>query len=391
MRILFVHNYYQRKGGEDNAFIQERNLLEQTEEMKILIFRNLPGLRGAAQFFFSLWNIRSAGKIRKAIKTFQPEIIHVHNWHYGIGPIFIRIAHKRKIPVVLTIHNFRLLCPSATLLYEGNLFLDSIHARFPWKAISKRLYRNSYLQTFWLSFIIWVHKKIGTWRMVDQYIVLTEMAKKLFVSSFLGVREEQFAVKPNFLDDPVKEVADREDYFLFVGRLSEEKGLEILLNAFAGKKTKLIIGGDGPMKSKVIEASQLNPWIQFAGNMEHHLVIKMMSRSTALIFPSIWYEGMPMTLIEAFATGTPVIASNLGAMASMVKNEYNGLHFTPGNAIELSNKIDYWEKLESNEKIQFSRNARSTYDSLYTPGINKMQLLSIYHSAIQHSAGLQLG
>jgi glycosyltransferase involved in cell wall biosynthesis len=387
MKILFIHNRYQQKGGEDTVFEQERELLSQTEEVNSVIFQNFSGVRGAMQFFLSIWNIFSASKIKKAIRQFQPEVIHVHNWHYAIGPLVVRTANRMKIPIVLTVQNFRLLCPSATLLYKGSLFMDSIHASFPWKAIKNKVYRNSFIQTFWLAFFFWVHKKKGTWKMVDRYIVQTDLAKSVFVSSSLGVSESQFSVKPNFIKDPELMMVEREDFFLFIGRLSEEKGIQVLLEAFKNKKSELYIGGDGPLKENVIKACNENPNLHYAGLLDVAKVRNMMCRCTTLIFPSIWYEGMPMTLIEAFAAGTPVIASNLGAMASMIKNGYNGLHFNAGNSIELSEKIQYWESLAGSEKKLFSKNARSSFETLYTPEKNREQSLSIYHSVIKNKSG----
>ena len=319
MKILFIHNKYQQKGGEDTVFEQELELLGQSEQVRSLTFQNFSGGKGVVQFLLSAWNVFSAGKIKKAIRDFQPEVIHVHNWHYAVGPLVVRIAGKRNIPVVLTIQNFRLLCPSATLLYKGALFMDSVQASFPWTAVKKKVYRNSYFQTWWLACVIWIHKKIGTWKMVDRFIVQTDIAKNVFISSSLGVAENQFSIKPNFIKDPGLVPVEREDFFLFIGRLAEEKGIDVLLDAFKDKSADLYIGGDGPLQEKVIAACNENPRIHYLGLLDKKAVRDLMGRCSTLIFPSIWFEGMPMTLIEAFAVGTPVIASDLGAMASMIR------------------------------------------------------------------------
>jgi glycosyltransferase involved in cell wall biosynthesis len=388
LKILVIHNRYQQKGGEDTTFEQETRLLRQTEEVETLVFQNLSGWRGAVQFFMSIWNFFSAYKIRRAIRRFRPDIVHVHNWHYAIGPVVVRTVHNRRIPVVLTVQNFRLLCPSAALLYNNTLFLDSITASFPWKAISKRVYRDSYIQTFWLAFIVWIHKKMGTWNMVDRYILQTALAKSVFLSSTLGVSEQKFSIKPNFIENPMLSSKSREDFFLYIGRLSEEKGIVTLLEAFRMGKHELYIGGDGPLKGSVQKASAENPRIQYLGLLEKSQVLEMMCRCSSLLFPSIWYEGMPLTLIEAFAVGTPVIASNLGAMSSMITDQRNGLHFSAGNAVELAGKLDFWTGLSKDEKILYSERAREGFENLYTPEINRKLILAIYQSVIKNKSTL---
>ncbi len=384
MRILVVHNRYRQKGGEDTTFEQEVGLLNRSHVVNTLIFQNLAGSKGFMQFLISVWNIRSSNKIRKAVQQYQPEIIHVHNWHYAIGPIIIRTAHKSGLPVVLTVQNFRLLCPSASLLFKNDLFLDSLHKKFPWKAIRNKIYNNSFLQTFWLSCNIWIHKKTGTWKMVDRYILQTELAKSIFISSSFGIGESKFVVKPNFISDPGMVLSGRNSFFLYIGRLSNEKGIDTLLKAFKNKNHVIYIGGDGPLKDEVLLAARDYPNIRYKGLLDKEMVLEMMSGCSALVFPSIWYEGMPLTIIEAFATGAPVIASNIGAMSSMIIDGYNGIHFTAGDADGLSDKLDFWTDLGTDEKKTFSKNARTSFESLYTPERNEEQLLSIYKGAVKN-------
>ncbi len=384
MRILVVHNKYQRQGGEDAVFNNEVGLLRATEEVKTLVYENHTGFRGALQFILSVWNVFAVREIKKSIDGFQPDLIHLHNWHYAIGPLIIRTARKKKIPIVLTIHNYRLLCPSATLLNRESLFLDSLHVSFPWKAVQYKLYRNSYFQTFWLALVVWFHKKIGTWKLVDRYIVLTDFAKNVFASSSFGVGESKFSVMPNFVEDPMVQIHDRADYYLYIGRLSEEKGIEILLRSFKNKTNELYIAGEGHLKSAVISASKENPHIHYLGQLDLPSVRERMAHCSALIFPSIWYEGMPMTIIEAFAIGTPVIGSNLGAMSAMIRDGYNGICFRAGDSASLTEKIAYWENLDRNDKFQLSQNARASFEAGYTAERHRDQLLSIYRSVMKN-------
>lgn len=378
MKILLVHSFYTQKGGEDAVFYQEAALLGQLEEVRVLEFYNKKGWRGAIQFLFSIWNITAAKKLRHLINEFNPDVIHVHNTHFAIGPIAIRVAKKKNIPVILTLHNYRLLCPSATLLFNGNIFMDSVNAVFPWKAIKNKVYRNSFYQTFWLAFIIWFHKKIGTWQMVNRYIVLTDFAKQLFINSSLGVPENKFSVKSNFVKPPVDIPLLRNNSFLFVGRLSEEKGIKVLLETFKLVKYKLRIAGDGPLKDMVLNASAKNANIQYLGSLNKKEIELAMQQCTALVFPSIWYETFGLVIIEAFSLGTPIIASDIGSPVQLIQNGINGLLFKVGNTTDLKNKLDDWQALNNLQKERFQNNAFIAYKTKYTPEENKAQLINIY-------------
>lgn len=382
MKILMIHTHYLQGGGEDTIFREEQHLLGKTHDVRVLPFNNRSGFRGLIQFGLSIWNVSAAAKIKKAIREFQPDIIHLHNFHFAVGPIVIQTAKKAGIPIVVTLHNYRLLCPSATLLHNDSLFTDSLHNDFPWKAVRKKVYRDSAIQTFWLAFVMWFHRKIGTWKKVDRYITLTDFARSLFIDSSLGIPAEKFVTKPNFIGTPANNPAQKGRHFLFVGRLSAEKGVRVLLDTLAQGDAELHIAGDGPLKEEVLMISRNNNNIKFLGSLDKAGVQKAMQSCTALVFPSIWYEGMPMTMLEALSTGTPVIASNLGAMASIIRDGYNGLHFKAGDARELAGKLIQWQKMEEPERQGYRQNALDTYHTHYTPDNNQQQLTRIYKNIL---------
>lgn len=381
MRILIIHNFYQHPGGEDVVFEQEKALLSSTEDVYSLTFRNQKGWRGAWQTLWSPWNIWAGWQIRKAIVRHRPDVVHVHNFHYAIGPIAVRIAKRMETPVVMTLHNYRLLCPSATLFHNGQTFTSSLHTGFPWEAIRKGVHSNSVLKTWWLAFTNWLHRKVGTWRMVDRYITLTDFARQLFVNSSLGISAEKFVTKPNSVVGSPQIIAARGQHFLFVGRLTEEKGVHVLMEAFGGTDYLLRIAGDGPLRKHVMEVAQTSPNIAYLGSLERSAIRQQLAECTALIFPSIWYEGMPMTLIEAFAAGTPVIASALGAMRSMVHEGHNGWLFPPNNAIALRQKVTEWLHTDNTYRAAVSRQAQNEYLQHYTAERNKNHLLTCYQAA----------
>ncbi|MDR2653384.1 MAG: glycosyltransferase [Prevotellaceae bacterium] len=201
MKILIIHTIYRFKGGEDSVVESERKMLQENgHDVHSLIFENPTNpVKALIIFFIALFNPISYFKVIKAIKRFQPDVIHVHNWHFAASPSIFRAARTKRIPVVYTLHNFRLLCPSGILFHRGKLFLDSLQQSFPWKAIKKKGYRNSVLQTFWLAFIVWFHYKIGTWNKVNKYIALTSFSKDVFVLYKPAIFLQKIIVKPNFI------------------------------------------------------------------------------------------------------------------------------------------------------------------------------------------------
>src|SRR5690606_35711363 len=174
-------------------------------DVEVLTFQNRKGWRGLVQTLWSPWNGRAARRVKRAIEQFHPDIIHIHNLHYAVGPIAIRVAKRLGVPVVMTLHNYRLICPSATLFSHGKLFTDSLHTQFPWRAIGWGVHSHSRFKTFWLAWTTWLHKKLGTWKLVDRYITLTDFAKQVFVGSSFGIPPEKYVTKPNFvaIDDGV--------------------------------------------------------------------------------------------------------------------------------------------------------------------------------------------
>ncbi len=378
MKVLYIHSFYQHKGGEESVLEQEIELLKSDLDIRLFSLSNKQGIYGAIQFLLSIWNFKVSKKLKKEIHDFSPDVVHIHNWHFSVGPIVVRTAKKFNIPVIITLHNYRLICPSATFLIDNKININSIYQYFPWNAVLKKAYRNSFFQTFWLSFIIWFHKLIGTWKLVDKYIALTTFSKDLFLKSSLGLTDNQILVKPNFVKDKGFVCNQRSSHFLFVGRLSPEKGINILVEAFIRSGLPIKIVGDGPLKNFVNNISNQYENIQYLGSMTNDKILEQMSLASALVFPSIWFEGMPMTLVEAFSTGTPVIASDIGAMKSMVIDHFNGMLFEASCTDDLVKHLQEWNCISTESKNDYSYNCRRVYEQQYTPEINRDVLLKLY-------------
>ncbi len=382
MRVLFIHTAYKFRGGEDTVVEEEMHLLRShAVTVDLLSFSNEGNV--AAKLLQLPFNVRSYQKTIQKIIEFRPDVVHIHNLHFAASPSIIYAIKKCKVPFVMTVHNYRLLCPSATLFYNGSLFTDSLNKSFPWKAIRLGVYKNSKLVTFWVALSVYLHRIIGTWKQCNKLVVLQEHSQKLFLKSSLGFTKEQVVIKPNFCSPFLSEANHAGNYYLYVGRLSDEKGIGVLLNAFSAGNLPLIIAGDGSLRAQVEKAAQNHPNIKYVGKLDKEDIADLMAHSTALIFPSVWFEGMPLTIIEAFACGTPVIASNLGAMQSMITNNFNGLHFKAGDDEDLLKIISYWQTIPSGRKNEFSSNALKTYQENYTPEQNFEIISKIYASVMQ--------
>jgi len=308
-------------------------------------------------------------------------VVHIHNLHYAIGPWAVRRLHKLGIPVVMTLHNYRLLCPSATLFLRGKLFESSLNEDFPWTAVRNRALENSFAKTFLTGFAYWLHRKIGTWHRVSAFILLSDFAKRMFEASTFPVPGDRFVVKPNAV--AVDRIAsDRNGGFVYIGRLSEEKGIVRLLDAFAGLDAEIRIFGSGPLRNEVEAFAGRHPNIRYEGFQNGSALPKALASAEALIVPSLWYEGMPMTVIEAFGQGTPVLASRIGVLREMVVPLQTGLHVDPLSATGIREAVRTWQAMDETLKERMRKNCRTVYEERYTVAENIKNLEKIYHEAI---------
>lgn len=388
MKIVMTHNYYQQRGGEDAVFEAEAALLEKRgHAVERLIFRN-DGIQSRVERIQaglrSFYNTESARELNHLLDQFSPDVLHVHNSFPLASPAILIEAKRRNLPVVMTLHNYRLLCANALLFRDGQVCEACIPQAVPLSGIQHACYRGSRVQSATLAMMTTSHRWLGTWRkQVDCYITLTEFARRKFVDANLGFHAEQFSVKPNFIDDyGVGDVTARESFFLFVGRLSPEKGLENVLEAFRQRPFPLKIIGSGPLEATVQEMAAAYPDIEYLGFMDQASIRAVMKKARALIFPSIWYEGFPMVILEALSTGTPVLASRIGGLPEIIQHQGNGLLMLPGSVNSIQETIAF---LSAEDSLHGSLclNARGSYLSRYTPELNYEALVSTYHRVLK--------
>jgi glycosyltransferase involved in cell wall biosynthesis len=385
MKLLLCHNYYQQPGGEDQSFAAEARLLEANGHQVVpLTLHNdaIDGMSRCGAARRTLWNKEIYSQVRQLVRQEKPDLLHCTNNFPLLSPALYYAARREGVAVVQSLRNYRLLCPNAQLLRDGQVCEDCLGKAVPWPGIVHGCYRNSKAATAVVAALVSGHRLLGTWdHVVDLYFTLTEFARKKFIQG--GMAPERIVVKPNFIDPDPGPGEGRGGYAVFVGRLSTEKGIESLLAAWRrlSCRTSLKIVGDGPLADQVRAAAASDARIEWLGRRTEDEVLALVGDAAFLVMPSIWYETFGRTIIEAFSRGTPVVASRLGALAELVDEGRTGLLFRPGDAADLASVV---ERMLS-DPVQLARQrreARREYETKYTAAINYRLLLSIYEQAL---------
>ena len=379
MKILMVQNRYLIRGGEDENFDSETALLESYDNEVIKYLQDNESIKNIPSWKLGIrtvWSQDNYYRIKWLIKNHKIDIVHVQNFFPLISPAVYYAAKAEKVPVVQSLHNYRLFCLNAYFFREGKVCEDCL-GKFPFSGITRKCYRESYSASIAVASMLSIHRLVNTWnKMIDCYIALTEFSKQKFIEG--GISPQKIIVKPNFITDPGMGEGE-ENFVLYVGRLSPEKGLFTLLEAWKklGNIITLKIVGDGDLKFKVEQTAKNITGIEYLGRQPLNKVYNLMGQAKALIFPSLWYEGLPRTIIEAFAAGTPVIASNLGSMSSLIQDQRTGLHFVPGNQQALIKQVNWmidnpqkWKQMRVQTRLEFEHK--------YTAEKNYQQLMQIY-------------
>jgi glycosyltransferase involved in cell wall biosynthesis len=385
MKILIAHNAYQHRGGEDTVVDAEAALLRDhghTVEIYGQHSDALTTMSPATAAMTAIWSTRSATDITDLCKHFRPDVIHAHNTFPLISPSLYWSAARRHVPVVQTLHNFRLLCPQAMFLRDGKICEDCI-GKLPWRAIIHKCYRASTAQSAVLTCMLAAHRSIGTYQeRVTRYVVLNRFARDKYVEG--GLPAQRMRIKPNFVAaEPLPESTQSTPRRggLYVGRLSPEKGIGVLSDAvrLLEQRDIAVIGG-GPVEAEA-QARQCFGSDYYLGFLPLDDIMQRMRASQFLVLPSICYENSPRTIVEAYASGLPVIASRLGPLVDIVHDGVTGLLFTPGDALDLAAKIR-WAQSHPEQMMAMGRAARTEYEAQYTPERNYSLLMEIYEDAI---------
>jgi len=393
MKVLVIHNSYQQPGGEDVVVSEESRLLESQGHTVVRYERSNHEIERMSntQRLLMVKDIVYSGESKREIGELlfreKPELVHVHNTFMMISPSVYEACREAKIPVLQTLHNFRLLCPGWNLCRGGKICEECIETGL-WRGVWHGCYRKSHVMTAAVALMLQFHRMRGTWNdSVDGYVALSEFARQKFIDS--GLPAEKIHVKPNFVghDPGVKKQAGK--YALFVGRLSPEKGIETLISAWGKMKISipLVIVGDGPLRKSLESevASQYLSAVTFKGWLTREETLVSMKQAAFMVTPSVWYEGFPMSIAEAFACGTPVLCSRLGGMREIVEDKRTGLHFNSGDADDLARKVE-WAWSQPDRMAEMGRAARKEYEVRYTAEKNYNTLMQIYEQTMRACA-----
>lgn len=385
MRILVAHSFYRARGGEDVVFDAETRLLEQHgHQVFHLTTRNddFEILGAAARLSSMIWNQAIYQQAKQMVEANQIEVVHIHNTFPAMSPSIIRAAESGGAAVVQTLHNFRIFCPAATFLRDGGRCDLCLSSTSMWPAIRHRCYRQNRAATMATAAVYALHRAAGTWQKhVDRFIALSEWMRDRVVSA--GLPAPKVAVKRHFVDNPAPTLDRPRVGALFVGRLTEEKGLRVLLDAWCRMSTvqPLTIIGDGPLAAELQSTYSSRPEIRWAGQLSRFEILRLMEEAACLVVPSILDEPFGLVVIEAYSAGLPVIASRTGTLPELVSHDQTGYLCPPGDPVGLAAAIDRMFS-DSIQRGAFQENARAAYEARYQPETNHELLMNIYLDAL---------
>jgi len=387
MRLLSVHNRYLIRGGEDEVRdAEERLLREKGHQIETYEEDNerVAALGKLQVALKTIWSTEAYEAMRTQLRRQAYDIVHVQNFFPLISPSVYYAAKAEGVPVVQTLHNYRLLCHNAYFFRDGRVCEDCLGKFVPFPGVVHACYRENRAGSAVVAAMLTVHRAMRTWsNMVDVYIALTEFARQKFIEG--GLPAEKIMIKPNFVYPDLGQGEGRGGYAIFVGRLSPEKGIDTLLTTWKtlGSKVPLKIVGDGPLSPQVAEAAERLPGIEWLGRRPLKEVYELIGEAAFLVFPSEWYETFGRVAIEAFAKGTPVIAANIGAIAELIDNGRTGILYCPGQPEDLRAKVE-WALTHPSELGQMRKEARAEFEAKYTVEQNYQILMSVYERAMSH-------
>jgi len=379
VKILVAHNAYHYRGGEDTVVDAEVSLLRRYGH-EVLLYRRdnadiprMPRWRAAVDTF---WSHRTVGEIDNLQCGFRPDLIHAHNTFPLISPSLYSIAERLRVPVVQTLHNFRLVCPQAMLMRSGRSCTECV-GHWPWRGVLHRCYRDSFAQSAVTAAMLSVHRLAGTWQNgVARYLVLNQTCREIFAEGGLPI--DRMRIKPNFVDSRGTPDWDDRQGALFIGRLSPEKGLETLARAMQQLPgVRIDVYGKGPLQTVVEQSDGLD----YRGFENGKSLQQRVAKAVFLVMPSTGIESFGLAAIEAFASGTPVIASRQGGLREIVEHRHNGLLVAPGDAEDLAWAINY-AVTHPDDIRRMGMNAYQSYLAHYTPERNYATLMRIYDEAL---------
>ncbi len=372
MKILQVNKYHFPKGGADKYYLNiSQALVEKNHQVANFSMQHPNNISSNwSKYFVSniefnnssikdklkspgriIYSLEARNKFEKLVNDFKPDIVHLHNIYHQISPSILHITKKYKIPTIIHLHDYKLVCPNYQLFVNNNTCQACLKKKY-YNCLLKKCHKNSYTKSALASLEMYIHHSILNIykKNIDHLISPSQFLRDKFVD--FGWDRNKFSVIYNPFDSQLKEKnqVKRKDFLLYFGRLSPEKGIETLINSLENTNEKLIIVGSGPSENNLKKlAKKKNINVEFLGYKKGDDLVKIVLEAKAVVIPSIWWENMPLNMLEALSLGKVIIASNTGGMPEIIKEGDNGFLFSPKNIIELREKINQLKKVNLEE------------------------------------------
>ncbi len=390
-KILILHSEYIHKGGEEVYIDSQIALLRKYNHSVKYLSKANANLMGLSPWellkagFQSAWNTSIQKSLVEDIISYQPNVIHIHNFFPQWSPSVHHIARKYSIPSIQHLHNYRLGCLNGLLL-RNNQVCELCIGKNPWRGVLYKCYKNSLPASFFSWYMLTLNNLRDTWhKEVSCFITLSKFSANKFIE--IGLSEHKLKILPNFVNDPLEDGCipqpPSHPVFIYIGRLAIEKGIFNLLaiwREFRDREWILQIVGDGPLLPDVqafVAENQIKN-IYLLGRQPHNVAIHSITNSSALILPSLWHEGMPLSILECFAVGRPALVSNLGTLPELVEDQVTGFCLPPNNLALWVERLR-WCGNNLSQLHNMGCKARETYLEKYTPEVHYRGLMKIYN------------
>ncbi|MGI9600841.1 MAG: glycosyltransferase family 4 protein [Acidimicrobiales bacterium] len=380
-KVLQVHNRPRQPGGADRMVDQERDVLVEHGHQVEQWLLNSQSLNGVRAGLAAIWNPSARRSLRRAVHAFEPDVVHLHTpFPFLSASIFEAFD---DLPVVHTVHSYRWSCIAGTHYRDGETCDDCVGRRLPTPAARHRCYQDSLIPSLAMATGLTVHRAKGSLDRIDRVVTFSPSTAEQLVRT--AVAPEKIAIVANFVEDPGPPTDHDDGYALFLGRLTPEKGIVTLVQAWTQHRRsdglRLTIVGDGPLGSWVRSIASHHNEIEFLGWRDREYVGDLLRRASCLVFPSEWYEGMPLSILEAFACGVPVLVSDVGNYWRMVEPGQTGHVFRSQDPADLAHLVD---DLATNPEVltKMRVQCRDAYEARHTPAIGYQRLYDLYCSVV---------
>jgi glycosyltransferase involved in cell wall biosynthesis len=376
MNVLVLHSRYSTgPSSGENRVVDDEVALLRAHGHDVRVWTPDPpanyAFERAALGARAVWSRASVAHVRTLTAELRPDVIHVHNLYPMLSPAVLRTT---AAPVVMTLHNYRLMCLPATFLRDGRTCEDCL-GRGPWQGVVHRCYRGSAAGSASLATALALHRRAGTFRRVTRFLAVSEFVRTKHIEA--GIEPDRIAVKPNFVD-PLPRRQGPGEYFLFLGRLAPEKGIGPLVEAWREIPARLVVVGDGEERARL--AASAPETVEFHDSVAGDRVGEYLARARALVVPSIWYEGAPRTITEAYAAGVPVIASRCGALPGVVPDGVTGVLAEPGDVTSWRAAVG--RLLDDATAVALGDRAFAEWRTSYSPERGIVDLEDAYRAAM---------